>query len=110
MAGDSKPSSRKSRTGKQERDLERARETQGALLPKEIAQVAGFEVVAAWEATRLVGGDYYDVIRPSDAQLGICSADVVGKAVSAALLMANVEATVRARGRSLCLRHDTGLR
>ena len=80
----------------QEQDLGRAREIQRALLPKEIAQVAGFEVVAAWEPARVVGGDYYDVIRLSDTKLGICIADVVGKGVSAALLMANVQATVRA--------------
>jgi sigma-B regulation protein RsbU (phosphoserine phosphatase) len=80
----------------QEQDLERAREIQQALLPKEIAQVPGFEVIAAWEPARLVGGDYYDVIRLSDTKLVICIADVVGKGVSAALLMANVQATVRA--------------
>jgi phosphoserine phosphatase RsbU/P len=80
----------------QEQDLERAREIQQALLPKEIAQVPGFEVVAAWEPARLVGGDYYDVVRLSETKLGICIADVVGKGVSAALLMANVQATVRA--------------
>lgn len=80
----------------QAQDLERAREIQQALLPKEIAQVPGFEVVAAWEPARLVGGDYYDVIRLSETKLGICIADVVGKGVSAALLMANVQATVRA--------------
>jgi len=74
----------------QEQELERAREIQEALLPKEIAQVPGFEVVAAWQPARIVGGDYYDVIRLGDARLGICIADVVGKGVSAALLMANV--------------------
>lgn len=80
----------------QEQDLERAREIQQALLPKEIPQVPAFEVVAAWEPARVVGGDYYDVIRLSGTKLGICIADVVGKGVSAALLMANVQATVRA--------------
>jgi phosphoserine phosphatase RsbU/P len=80
----------------QEQDLERAREIQQSLLPKEIAQVPGFEVIAAWEPARLVGGDYYDVIRLTGTKLAICIADVVGKGVSAALLMANVQATVRA--------------
>ena len=80
----------------QEQDLERALEIQRALLPKEIAQVPGFEVVAAWEPARVVGGDYYDVIRLSDGKIAICIADVVGKGISAALLMANVQATVRA--------------
>jgi phosphoserine phosphatase RsbU/P len=80
----------------QEQDLERAREIQQSLLPKEIAQVPGFEVIAAWEPARLVGGDYYDVIRLTGTKIAICIADVVGKGVSAALLMANVQATVRA--------------
>jgi len=43
-----------------------------------------------------VSGDYYDVLRLGDHRLGICIADVVGKGVSAALLMANVQAAVRA--------------
>lgn len=80
----------------QEQDLERAREIQQALLPKEIVQVPGFRVVAAWQPARVVGGDYYDVIPLSDKKLAFCIADVAGKGVSAALLMANVQATVRA--------------
>jgi phosphoserine phosphatase RsbU/P len=80
----------------QEQDLERAREIQQSLLPREIAQVPGFEIAAAWEPARVVGGDYYDVIRLSDTKVAICIADVVGKGVSAALLMANVQAAVRA--------------
>jgi sigma-B regulation protein RsbU (phosphoserine phosphatase) len=80
----------------QEQELQRAREIQQALLPKEIPQVAGFEVVGSWEPARVVSGDYFDVIRLSPGKLGICIADVVGKSVSAALLMANVQATVRA--------------
>lgn len=80
----------------QEEELNRAREIQQALLPKEIPQVAGFEIAAAWEPSRIVGGDYFDVIRLGEKKLGICIADVVGKGVPAALLMANVQATVRA--------------
>jgi hypothetical protein len=48
------------------------------------------------EPARIVGGDYFDVIRLSEKKLGICIADVVGKGVPAALFMANVQATVRA--------------
>jgi sigma-B regulation protein RsbU (phosphoserine phosphatase) len=66
------------------------------LLPKQIPQVSGFEVAAAWLPARTVGGDYYDVLRLGGHRLGICIADVVGKGVSAALLMANVQAAVRA--------------
>ena len=79
-----------------ERELEQAREIQQSLLPKVIPQIPGFEIDGAWEPAREVGGDYYDVIRLSNTRVGICIADVVGKSVSAALLMASVQATVRA--------------
>ncbi len=80
----------------QDRELERAREIQQSLLPREIPQIPGFEVAGAWQPASMVSGDYYDVLRFSDHRLGICIADVVGKGVSAALLMANVQASVRA--------------
>jgi sigma-B regulation protein RsbU (phosphoserine phosphatase) len=80
----------------QEEELNRAREIQLALLPKEIPQIEGFEIAGTWEPARIVGGDYFDVIKLSEQKLGICIADVVGKGVPAALFMANVQATVRA--------------
>lgn len=80
----------------QEQELQRAREIQQSLLPKDIPQLSGFEIAGAWEPARVVGGDYFDVIKLGDTKVGICIADVVGKSVSAALLMANVQATVRA--------------
>jgi sigma-B regulation protein RsbU (phosphoserine phosphatase) len=79
-----------------EQELERAREIQQSLLPREIPQIPGFEVAGAWQPASIVSGDYYDVLRLGDHRLGICIADVVGKGVSAALLMANVQAAVRA--------------
>jgi len=81
---------------KQEEELERAREIQQSLLPKGIPQLGGFEVAGAWRPARTVSGDYYDVFKLDGHRLGICIADVVGKGVSAALLMANVQAAVRA--------------
>jgi sigma-B regulation protein RsbU (phosphoserine phosphatase) len=83
----------------QEQELERAREIQQSLLPKDIPQLPGFEIAAAWRPARTVGGDYFDVLRLGENRLAICIADVVGKGVSAALLMANVQATVRAFAR-----------
>ena len=80
----------------QEQELERAREIQSSLLPKEIPQLAGYEVAGAWQPAFTVSGDYYDVLRLDGQRLGICIADVAGKGVSAALLMANVQAAVRA--------------
>ena len=83
----------------QEQELERAREIQQALLPKDIPQLPGFEIATAWQPARLVGGDYFDVLRLDEKRLALCVADVVGKGVSAALLMANVQASVRAFAR-----------
>ena len=80
----------------QEQELQRAREIQQSLLPREIPQIPGFEVAGAWQPASTVSGDYYDVLRLGGHRLGICIADVVGKGVSAALLMANVQAAVRA--------------
>jgi sigma-B regulation protein RsbU (phosphoserine phosphatase) len=77
-------------------ELQQALEIQQGLLPKEIPQLAEFEISGAWEPAKVVGGDYYDVIRLSKNKLGICIADVAGKGISAALLMANVQAAVRA--------------
>ena len=43
-----------------------------------------------------VGGDYYDCIRLSDNETGFCIADVSGKGISAAILMSNFQASLRA--------------
>ena len=80
----------------QEEELQRAREIQQALLPKQIPQLPGFEVAAAWRPARAVSGDYFDVFPLGEKRLCICIADVVGKGVSAALLMAHAQAAVRA--------------
>ena len=77
-------------------ELRQAREIQQNLLPKNIPQIPGFEIAGTWEPARTVGGDYYDVIQLSDSKAALCIADVSGKGISAALLMANVQAAVRA--------------
>jgi len=82
-----------------EQELQRAREIQESLLPKEIPQLPGIAVATAWRPAHAVGGDYFDVLRLDGNRLAICIADVSGKGVSAALLMANVQASLRA-----CLR------
>jgi len=78
-----------------------AREIQESLLPKEIPQLPGFEVASAWQPARAVGGDYFDVLKLGQNRLAICIADVSGKGVPAALLMANVQASLRASVRDL---------
>jgi phosphoserine phosphatase RsbU/P len=85
----------------QEEELQRAREIQESLLPNEIPQLSGFEVASAWQPARAVGGDYFDVLKLGENRLAICIADVSGKGVPAALLMANVQASFRASIRDL---------
>ncbi len=79
----------------QEHEIAEARAIQEGFLPKEIAQLAGYEIVAAWQSARVVGGDYFDVL-PFDGEMcGLCIADVAGKGLPAALLMSNLQAAVR---------------
>jgi len=85
----------------QEQELQRAREIQQSLLPKEIPQLPGIAVATAWHPARAVGGDYFDAVRLDSNRLAICIADVSGKGVPAALLMANVQASLRASVRDL---------
>jgi phosphoserine phosphatase RsbU/P len=80
---------------KQEMEIEEARQIQQGFLPNHIPQVPGFEITGAWEPARIVGGDYFDVLRFDESRLGLCIADVAGKGVPAALLMSNLQATVR---------------
>jgi sigma-B regulation protein RsbU (phosphoserine phosphatase) len=79
----------------QEHEIAEARAIQEGFLPKEIPQVAGYEIAAAWQSARVVGGDYFDVL-PFDGEMcGLCIADVAGKGLPAALLMSNLQAAVR---------------
>jgi sigma-B regulation protein RsbU (phosphoserine phosphatase) len=80
----------------QEEELGKAREIQEALLPKQIPQVRGLEIAGVWQPTLAVGGDFYDIVKFSEGKVGICIGDVVGKRISAALLMANLLASFRA--------------
>ena len=85
----------------QDEELQRAREIQESLLPKVIPQLPGFEVASAWQPAHAVGGDYFDVLKLGENRLAICIGDVSGKGVPAALLMANVQASLRASVRDL---------
>jgi len=80
----------------QEAELRAANEIQNHLLPREIPSVEGVEIACAWQPARSVGGDYFDVLALGPEQIGVCLADVSGKGMPAALLMANLQALVRA--------------
>jgi len=80
----------------QEEELKRAREIQQMLLPSKLPQLAGAQIAGAWQPAREVGGDYFDVIPFDETRIGICVGDVAGKGITAALLMANLQASFRA--------------
>ncbi len=99
----------------QEEELKRAREIQQALLPNTLPQISGAQIAAAWQPARAVGGDYFDVVKFDDRRIGICVGDVAGKGITAALLMANLQASFRALAttdttpQSVCTRLNTFL-
>lgn len=74
---------------------EEAQRTQLGFLPKEIPQIPGCEFSGAWLPIHGIGGDYFDVLQLGSEQFAICIADVAGKGIAAALLMSNLQATVR---------------
>jgi serine phosphatase RsbU (regulator of sigma subunit) len=88
------------------RDFERALEIQRALLPKSLPRAQGVEIEALWKPARTVGGDYYDVLPLSPQILGLCIGDVAGKGMPAALLMANLQAAVKASANATLQPHE----
>ena len=79
-----------------ETQLEIARQVQLELLPAKDPQLDRFDISAYNFPTEEVSGDYYDWVRIYDDQIGIVIADVSGKGVPAALLMAFLRASLRA--------------
>jgi len=77
-------------------DLDHAHEIQVQLLPRETPQLEGFQIACAWQPARCVSGDYFDVLSLGKGRVGLCIADVSGKGVAAALLMSNLQASVKA--------------
>ncbi len=73
-----------------EEELREAREIQDSLLPKRLPEVVGYEVAAMTQPLQFVGGDYYSVVRISERHTAFCIADVAGKGLPAALLMASM--------------------
>jgi sigma-B regulation protein RsbU (phosphoserine phosphatase) len=79
-----------------EKELALARQIQRSLLPDEPPVVPGFELAVANEPCFEVGGDYYDFLHLGPQSLLLVVADVEGKGVSSALVMSNLQATLRA--------------
>jgi sigma-B regulation protein RsbU (phosphoserine phosphatase) len=84
---------------KMEQELQVAREIQHRLLPKSLPKIPGLEAHAMNIPSKPVGGDYYDIIPLNDDRIGLVIADVSGKGVPAALLMASLQSSLRAEVR-----------
>ena len=79
-----------------EDELAIARDIQKGLLPNVLPSMPGLDIAATNISSTVVGGDYYDVIPVPDGRHVIAIGDVSGKGYPAALLMANLQATIRA--------------
>jgi len=78
------------------KELEVASEMQALLLPNDLPSDNKVDAAAFYLAHQKVGGDYYDFIQINDDEFVFCMADVSGKGISAALLMSNFQANLRA--------------
>lgn len=77
------------------RDLELAQQMQLSFLPRVLPNVPGYECFAHYEAALEVGGDYYNIEPLADQRIAVTVADVAGKGVPAALLMAKLSSDAR---------------
>ncbi len=79
-----------------EEELKIAHEIQRGLLPKSLPGIENYQIAAKTIASKQVGGDYFDMVQLDDHRYLLVIADVAGKGTPAALLMSNLQATIRA--------------
>ncbi len=80
-----------------QRDLKLATEIQKMLMPTHFQKDSSVEVGALYIPNQEISGDYFDFIRLNDHEFMWCIADVSGKGIAAALIMASLQANIRAR-------------
>ena len=78
-----------------ESELAIAREVQNQLFPKDVPSSRTLELRGVCCPARMVSGDYYDFVALSDHEIAFAIGDVAGKGISAALLMATIQSTMR---------------
>jgi len=81
---------------KMERELQLARSIQQSLLPEAPPQLEALDVAVCYQSTLQVGGDYFDFLFLGPDTLCYVVADVEGKGVASAMIMSNLQATLRA--------------
>ena len=84
------------------REIEIAREVQERLFPQRLQPIAGIEYFGGCRTALGVGGDYYDFLALPDGKLGIALGDISGKGIPAALMMASLQASLRAEAARCC--------
>src|SRR4051794_20557958 len=78
-----------------EREMHLAAQIQRQILPQEAPSVPGFELIGWYRPARQVGGDYYDLSRRDDGQVGLVVGDVTGKGMPAALMVSTLHSALR---------------
>jgi hypothetical protein len=78
-----------------ENELSVARQVQKELFPRSLPVAASLELGAVCRAARVVSGDYYDYLQIDPQRVALAVADISGKGISAALLMASLNAALR---------------
>ncbi len=78
-----------------QRELELASQIQSDLLPRGEPKMPGYDIAGATFPARSVGGDFFDFIPIEERKLALCVGDVSGKGLPAALLMTNIQASLR---------------
>jgi len=78
-------------------ELEIARQVQARLFPQIVPAVPGLDYAGVCVQARSVGGDYYDFLDLGSGRLALIVGDIAGKGIAAALLMANLQATLRSQ-------------
>lgn len=77
------------------KELEVAAQVQNMMIPKHLPNEKHLQMAGLYLPHSNVGGDYYDYLPISPTEFMVCMADISGKGVAAALLMANVQAVLR---------------
>jgi sigma-B regulation protein RsbU (phosphoserine phosphatase) len=78
-------------------EVEIARQVQSKLFPQKMPPLATLEYAGGCVQARVVGGDYYDFLELGPGRLAIILADISGKGIAGALLMANLQANLRSQ-------------
>ena len=94
---DERAARQKAEQARLKREFEKSARVQQRLLPQPAPEVPGLDLAGHCLPARAVGGDYFDFLPLGDGRLGVVVADVAGKGMPAALVMASVAASLRSQ-------------